>query len=520
MMKTRAKNRNVLWNANQFTNLILFSGGTLSFSALCFFLYYYAWTGQRQFTTSTAAAVHYATLTSVSIFLFASLKFRPAYKIGLALICVSCTAGVYGVEFFLARSNADLNGLVAPFWGFNSLSAEKRLVLAKYAAHFGVKVDTRGGWEVVDDLRKQGDDAAPPIMVGTILSNQGTLKIRSSAYGGELVPMAGLADRLTVLCNESGEYVTYESDEHGFRNPHGIWNSRHADLAALGESFVQGYCVADGKSFVDLLRKRYPVTLNLGMSGQSALLQLGAIKEYLTVLAPRITLWFYCEGIDLYDINAESQQPFILRYLEPTFSQHLLERQNEIDRALSAFLMDGEQLEQEVKPPTKPRALDKWIDVLKLPNLRNRAGLVYGMSGEDSANLAMLKQEKNALAQSLQRAKALVKTWGGALYFVYIPSWERYGGHARRVDIEHTATLDLVSALGIPIIDVEPAFRAQPDPLDLFPMRTFGHYNEEGNRLIANTILHALPEGPPPPPLLTKLKPSARTHGANNRLSH
>ena len=44
------------------------------------------------------------------------------------------------------------------------------------------------------------------------------------------------------------------SDEHGFRNPAGIWNSPRVDIAAVGQSLAQGYCVPDGKGFVDLLR--------------------------------------------------------------------------------------------------------------------------------------------------------------------------------------------------------------------------------------------------------------------------
>jgi len=37
--------------------------------------------------------------------------------------------------------------------------------------------------------------------------------------------------------------------------------------------------------------------------------------------------------------------------------------------------------------------------------------------------------------------------------------------------------LGLVRALQIPMIDIEPAFRLQGDPLSLFPFRRFGHYN-------------------------------------------
>ena len=48
------------------------------------------------------------------------------------------------------------------------------------------------------------------------------------------------------------------------------------------------------------------------------------------------------------------------------------------------------------------------------------------------------------------------------------------------------------NALTIPVIDVEPAFQAHDDPLSLFPFRRFGHYNEQGNQIVADTILRVL----------------------------
>ena len=52
-----------------------------------------------------------------------------------------------------------------------------------------------------------------------------------------------------------------------------------------------------------------------------------------------------------------------------------------------------------------------------------------------------------------------------------------------------TRVLELVNALDIPIIDLQPVFQAQKDPLSLFPFRRFGHYNETGNQIVADTLL-------------------------------
>lgn len=47
---------------------------------------------------------------------------------------------------------------------------------------------------------------------------------------GEFLPVAGMAETTTVFCNESGEYVAYESDEHGFHNPRGVWEKKPIEV--------------------------------------------------------------------------------------------------------------------------------------------------------------------------------------------------------------------------------------------------------------------------------------------------
>ena len=55
--------------------------------------------------------------------------------------------------------------------------------------------------------------------------------------------------------------------------------------------------------------------------------------------------------------------------------------------------------------------------------------------------------------------------------------------------------LRAVRNLGIPLIDIDNAFRPQPDPLALFPFRRLGHYNEAGHRLVAEEVLRTMTVG-------------------------
>ena len=65
----------------------------------------------------------------------------------------------------------------------------------------------------------------------------GTLKSKITINGTDVLPLAGISNIVTVLCNESGKYEIYESDEHGFHNPKALWNSRPFDIAAVGRFF-------------------------------------------------------------------------------------------------------------------------------------------------------------------------------------------------------------------------------------------------------------------------------------------
>ena len=273
---------------------------------------------------------------------------------------VSLMAVLYAAELVLATTALGPAANV-PFWSIDRASPQK-------------KRDRRAGG-TIGTSRSIPEIAASS---STILAGEASIWSRPSCSptswsagisgssestdADELLPLGGISNTLTLLCNESGQFVSYTSDEHGFRNPRGIWNSARADIAAVGQSFAQGYCVPDGSGFVDLLRTHNLVVLNLGTSGQSSLLQLAAIKEYLPRYAPKIVLWFFTEGIDLPDLYVESTHPLSRRYLEPTFSQHLLTRQPEIDDALRRLVSGIETREREAPPRSTevPSLNSRW----------------------------------------------------------------------------------------------------------------------------------------------------------------
>jgi hypothetical protein len=207
----------------------------------------------------------------------------------LALALVSSLAAAYGVEMFLFWDPLELRG-------------------ARPRADF----DQRGWLEVVKDLRGQGIPAVAVSGVDAWLQSPPLIDDRP------LVPLAGVPHATTVLCNETGRYVTYESDRFGFNAPDEQWNA-HVSVALVGDSFVEGWCVPRDDSFGGLIRREIPTTLNVGFASLGPLSELGTIREYVASHRPAHVFWFFYTGNDLVtDLPLELESPVLRRYVEPT----------------------------------------------------------------------------------------------------------------------------------------------------------------------------------------------------------
>jgi PAS domain S-box-containing protein len=468
-----------------------------------YFIYYYGWKAERHFNNpAIGIVVYWVAPVILAAILFAVLKWGGKSKINAALFCLSSTSAIYGGELLLsALRSTDLPP--PPNVGGQMKGQSEKDALLKLAKQFDVRFDTRSKLEFIRDLRRQGIHPVPAVHPSHLLIEQkdGTRRSRIDIRGRESLPLGGISNKVTVLCNETGEYITYHSDEHGFRNAPGIWKLHRVDIAAVGDSFTHGACVASDRTFAGLIQKRYPATLNLGMSGSGPLTELAALKEYLPPFAPKVVLWFYYEENDLPDVRSETKSPLLMRYMEKGFSQGLLARQDDIDEALETYIKEQEVLEDRKEEAAKREEplrrnsqtgmTEKVKNIIKLSNLRTRLGLVYGngtVITDEHAWRTVGTAELDMLRNVLSQAKASVEGWGGTLYFVYLPEWYRYG-EPRLADKNRESVLKLVETLKIRTVDLHPVFQAQKDPLSLFPLRRFLHYNEKGHRLVAEEIL-------------------------------
>lgn len=366
------------------------------------------------------------------------------------------------------------------FRPLRSVGAQRAHYMRTRAAESGGTFDERTKLQVVMDFRGRGVDAQPATV------NE---LIRPAPRFSSLLPLGGVSRTLTVLCNELGPWEVFTSDEHGFRNPPGIWSLDSLEIAGLGDSFVQGLCVPDDQTFMARIRARVPATLGLGGASNGPLMELALMREYLPGYRPRIVLWFYYEANDLIDLESEKQNAILRRYLNPGFTQGLAARQDTVDAMLRGHFLE-EQRAAEQRPVSRDQRSLGWhvVASLKLFHLRQSFRTAFERPAtRPCCDLPLLDSV-------LARADTTVRGWGGTLVFVYLPSAISYYRPGAR-PVKHVALGDsvllAVRRQGVPIIDLRAPIRESGRAREYFPFPD-SHFGDAGNRAVADLVLESL----------------------------
>lgn len=431
--------------------------------------------------------------------LLAGMRLPESVKINGVFFGTSTLIALYFVEVILAYSGSTIALLGAQGWLSFPQDANPKVAAdrIKTLEAGNQKFDTRSRLQVIHDMRARGIVAYPDIFPRVLFepASRETIKSILLRNHEEFLPVAGMSMTTTVFCNESGEYVVYESDEHGFHNPRGMWKKQSADIVTLGDSYTHGVCVPTDKGFVATIRSQRPHTINLGVNGHGPLTSLATLKEYGESLKPKLVLWFYYEGNDLRDLDGwEKNSPLLKRYVESSFSQHLIEHQIEIDQLLKAYI------DREMAKAETPVSVEKIIKLQHLRRalhvFRERRSTEQGLPAElvdylRESGAPAAAEDLQLFERVLAEARDTVSSWGGRLVFVYLPTWERYRiPELASQDRDHV--LSIARRLNLHVVDIHASFSAHPDPLSLFPFRRYAHYNELGHKLVGDEVLREL----------------------------
>ncbi len=416
----------------------------------------------HHFSGLRGALGHIVVPLGVGLGLWIVVLLRPSLRARLTALVLSLVLATFGAEVVL--------GSVVPVYVPAALAREHR------ARELGVPFDARSQVRVVQDLRKAGEGAYPMVSPFTAMESDrdGIWHPLLRVGGEEIVALGSISGVRTVGGNELGRSEVFLADERGFNNPPGLWAQAPLDVALIGDSYTVGWSVPREKNFAAPILRRFPRTLNLGMIDAGPLLELGELREFGAELRPKVVIWHFYEGNDVTDLNRE-KTTLLQRYLDPAFRQSIPARQAEIDEALKSFV------------DARLQGGSRWSSIARLPRLR-------GLLDPDAHPAASSVPDFPLIDRVLTEAEKAISAWGGQLWFVYLPTWERFAHLRERPSLEITRqrVLAIAKAHGLPTYDMTEVLVRAGDPLDCFPFRLHGHYNERGYQLVGDALAEQL----------------------------
>ena len=355
------------------------------------------------------------------------------------------------------------------------LIKEKNIILKKaeiYKKKTGKSYDLRSKFEVYNDLKNDKEKVT--------LSMTAWSKIFLDK--NDLLPLSGLSNIKSILCNENGYYSSYLSDRYGFNNPDKEWDKNSIDYLVLGDSFAHGACVNRPNDISSVLRSLSKKNvLNLGISGNGPLTEYATLREYKHTNVKNI-IWIYFEGYDLADLINEKKNFILMNYIkDENFSQNLRNRNDAKD--------------QVVKKITKKeynRIVEKYSDdnklkykILKFIRLDKTKKVIFvNQVISEEINERVFKDFKDILALTKIEADKMKSK----LYFVYLPEFLRLSENYSNKN--YYKVLKIVNDLDIPIIDLKKnLLDKEKNPFDLYPFGMNAHFNVKGYRKSSQIIL-------------------------------
>ena len=318
-------------------------------------------------------------------------NFSNNLKVNLSIIFISLAMTLYAVEIYLIFS-------------------KKSNVREKIAKQMNISYDNRSYAKVLEDLSTSGIKIFPNIFPNEFRFSNGIKSEKSRIY-----PLGSISKFATVYDNEGGYFPIIELDEHGFNNPKGLYNKDEVDIVLVGDSFTESKSVHAHQSISAVLSEKKLNSISLGKEGNGPLIQLATIKEFAEPLKAKVVLWVYYVN-DLRDLNSELDSSILKKYLyEDDFSQNLINRQEEVDEILIEYI---EILRKKELKRQRNLIESNFETLFKLGNIRSLFNLKPKFAAQPQKTLDIFQEV-------LAKAKKNINLWGGKLYFVYLPSFQK-----------------------------------------------------------------------------------------------
>ncbi len=302
----------------------------------------------------------------------------------------------------------------------------------------------------------------------------------------DVFPLSGKPNSKIIIGNENGYYAYFFSDKYGFRNPNNVWEKNKTKYLLLGDSFVHGFAVNKPDDISYQLRELSKENvINLGFGSNGPLTSYATLKEFFPNNVENI-LWFFYEGNDLLDLNLEKENKILLEYFKDDFySQNLILKEKEIKKIFKNYT--DKQLK--IRGNNEKRQ-NRFIKYIMLWNLRSKAHYLaanFGVKGDLN-----LDNSFNLYLDIINKVNNFSKQNNSKLYFIFIPAFERYS-NKEFSNKYYFKLIEYLKKNKIELIDLHfDLISKHQDPLELYPFRMSGHFNEYGYKKISKFIYSSI----------------------------
>ena len=300
----------------------------------------------------------------------------------------------------------------------------------------------------------------------------------------DIFPLSGISNTKTLYCNENGYWFDYDSDRYGFNNPDEEWNKNNIDFFLIGDSLTMGACVNRPFDTASQIRKMFNKSvINLGMGGNGPLMEFASLKEYLEPNTKNV-IWLYSEANDNFELALELKNPILNKYMkDASFNQNLKDKVTEIDEI--SEILQKKEFSNQAKDKIRDESLKyKILEFIQLKKIKTLFNL-------KTPKVSFASSPPKEFQKILKKAKELTEKNNSNFYFVYLPRFERYSIGQFDND-NYLKIISIVNDLNINFIDFKVVLENEQKPLSYFPFGMWGHYNENGYKLLAKTIIENL----------------------------
>ena len=187
----------------------------------------------------------------------------------------------------------------------------------------------------------------------------------------------------------------------------------------------------------------------------------------------------------------------MIKYLDPNFSQGLLNKKKFIDKVYSDYF-ESESEKLKNSWPYKfslIKIFDLSIVKIFLKNYFNNYQLSNSERKESSDKYRVIDNyDFDLFSKIIETANKEVKSWGGELSFVYIPSPRVF--HSKDYNLENKYQRDKVKRIvhshDLEFIEIENKIIESKIPIDKIYSFGMGHFIKNGYKIVSTEIINFL----------------------------